>query len=136
MALVVVNRNQDELQFYLSGMSPQLEAFIAFANDLLKNDTNPRLHTYIYFTSDLIFGNKLFDASFCPSPGIFPIYGYTFSQIKKIARVSEGIIAIDPAICGQEIRMEYDKDTRLFRPVLQGAVMESSQIELPESFIK
>jgi len=128
-ALVILLKTKEETVFYLSSVSLNLQAFIDFANARISPGEMQLFSALIYIDSrDDI--ESLFNID-NPKSAIFPCYGYTYRQLSAITGTAENLIAIDPVLCGREIRFEYDDATKLFRPLIDGPLRPESRVEIP-----
>jgi hypothetical protein len=128
-AMVILLKNKEEVIFYLSSISMNLQAFMDFANMMISPGNQQLFSSLIYIEwpgeIDSLFN---FDQ---PRSTIFPLYGYTYQQLSTRKEPNENLIAIDPMQSGREIKFEYDSATRLFRPQIDGPLRPECREEIP-----
>ena len=131
-ALVVIQKNKDEFIAYLPSISIHLRAFMDYTNELISYGDGQKYGLLIFFLlrEDMI--KSLFDINQADKV-VFPMYGLTYQQLKLHKRTDGKIVAIDPLLCGREIKFEYDAVTKLFRPVIEGPLRIESRAEIPSS---
>jgi len=132
-AMVIMLKNKEEVIFYLSSISMNLQAFMDFANAMIGPANKQFFSSLIYIELVGEF-ESLFNLDQLTS-AIFPLYGYTYQQLSTRKEATEKLIAIDPVKSGREIRFEYDDVTKLFRPLIDGPLRPECRMEIP-SWIK
>jgi hypothetical protein len=127
-SFTVVKRGGEEIRHFLPYVSKNLEAFIDFANPILRE--KKALQNGLYFKVDkieekLLFGERKADQS------IFPLFGYTYIQFRKNSQsfLEENYCCINPAKTQREISFKFDPKSKMMRPVLEGPVPRDAQIK-------
>jgi hypothetical protein len=126
-ALTIVFLNGDEKNYYLPSISKNVEAFIEFANDALKGDHNV-YSKLLFFDLDSGFVDPFFGKGNESQDQLFPLFGYTYSQLKLSGKSINELIAVDPSTAGAEIRFSFDQQTNRMRPLIEQPLLPESQI--------
>jgi hypothetical protein len=127
--MVISLKNKEEVIFYLSSISMNLQAFMDFANMMISHGNQQLFSSLIYIEwPEEIESLFNFDL---PQTTIFPLYGYTYQQLSTRQEPKENLIAVDPMQSGREIRFEYDSATKLFRPKIDGPMRPECRVEIP-----
>jgi hypothetical protein len=132
LSMTVVYKNGEELHYYLPAISKNLFAFIEYINSFLSGNKKHKESQYLFFIIQKEHLNYIFNVE-TPSPeSIFPIYGYTYDQIKlqNIIPETHELIMLNPEKTGREIKFEYDIDVSKMRPMLDGPVLSSARVEI------
>ena len=127
-ALTIVYLNGDEKNYYLPSISKNVEAFIEFAYDVLRRDSKSIYSKLLFFDLDASLVDPFFGKNNVSQDQLFPVFGYTFSQLKLSGKSIYELTAVDPAKAGAEIRFAFDEQANRMRPLVEQALLPESQI--------
>jgi hypothetical protein len=132
-ALTIVYKNGEEVNYYLPNISKNVEAFIDFANDSIKRDLNSKFSNLVFFDVEKEFIASFFGKGNAQAHQLFPVFGYTFSQIRLSGKSINQLIAVDPVKAGSEIKIAFDPETNRMRPFAEQSLLAESQIVIETS---
>ncbi len=134
-ALTIIFKNGEELHYYLSSISKNLHAFIDYVNTLQNKTNDVALRDMLFFELEKKYESTLFSGPKISDHEIFPLFGYTYNQLKMGGKsiYGDNLFIINPIKSGIEIKIAFDPETSQMRPKLEGPVLESSKVNIPYS---
>jgi len=113
---------------FLPSITKNLNAFIEYANHQLRMEGNTTYKDLIFLEKDTHGMHWLYDEK--SKEKRFPVFGYTYQQVRQHPDLMGKVIAIDPFQAKREIKFEFDNTTKMMRPKIEGTIDKKSINEI------